>query len=271
MNADALERMSVTHYRDLDDFEASLMQSLDEILRSSDGAEPLRVNFPDVDNQSEAVGRSYNCQNCAVAFELASRGYNVVARPMPDCSSVGDMTKYFVGAELIAMGEAFDEVTLDALGYAQNIYLQYKAFRRKHGTANGSRIRKKFRRALDELMFYVSYENKVVGLKIRDWIAELPYGARGFIITGYFDSLDPMQRTTRFHVRNWVHDFSEAGFTVYDAQNYERIVKDFLNLDADELQKLVDPRDIYIMRTDNLLPTSKVCEAVITRELEQNL
>ena len=51
-----------------------------------------------------SAGRHYNCPNCASAFEMVERGYDVVARPKPNGSNVEDIEKLFKGGSLHNVG-----------------------------------------------------------------------------------------------------------------------------------------------------------------------
>lgn len=273
IDKDALSRMTVSrNCFATEKFHALPDQTMEAIEASRNGntINPGRVNYIDQEHPCwTTYGRDYNCQNCAVAFEMACRGYDVIAKPMLNGSNVGNMEKYFVGGRLIYLGEGFSDEVVEAISIFNNLRLQYKSFRKKHKGVR-SRVGKKYHQAMDSLMTEMSLQNARICQRMRDYILRMPDGARGILITGYVNSLD--RRTNRFHARNWVKKTDdEIGFVVYDAQDYDRTVKDFMGLDATEMYNMVDMRDIYFMRTDNLELTSEIRSAVITRSLAKDI
>ena len=88
-------------------------------------------------------------------------------------------------------------------------------------------------------------------MELIDKLRQGVYGKRGIIITGIMN--DAVLRTNVFHAFNYkVEDLAVQFFDAQDA------IEDAPR----ELPSLLDPRDVYIMRTDNLKLAPSVVEAV---------
>lgn len=199
----------------------------------------LTANHPDPDDRKH-LGRVFNCPNCASAYEMIRRGYDVVAREAPNGSNVGSIEKNFKGGKLESLTKSFDKDP-DAL------YLTKENYDAHRDPFWGHRQ-----------MLYDKVEKQVVGS-----LTSQGEGARGIVVTGWvrglggnIDDLD--RRTSGFHAFNYEVKGGKAVF--YDVQGAGRINhKGTTNTDWIWGS---DYRDIYAMRTDNLEPSEEICKAV---------
>jgi len=196
------------------------------------------------DDNPRGVGRHYNCQNCAVAFDMVERGYDVIARPRSDGSNVGDIASFYKGGQLKVIG-------VDHYGKDY-----YDAFNNWGGNYNTFKEKRAFNKFND---LHNKYANQAEGDVIRE-ITSQGSGSRGILVVGWHNNYDPKKRTTFFHAINYKNERGKVMF--YDAQD------DFEFNGHDRtfwISSDVDPREIFIMRTDNLEPSDYVGEAVISR------
>lgn len=209
-------------------------------------------------NRTDEQGYTYNCTNCAVALEMAWRGYDVKARPMPDGSNVGDVRRFFQGGILEQVKlKGISEYTLSIQKVGLDIYVQICNKKRKHKgyKANHDLYRwrkwKQFVFLMDEYVGSLHFNIYNAQVELTDKLRSGIYGKRGIIITGIMH--DAMLRTNVFHAFNYkVEDGTVQFFDAQDAiENAPR-----------ELPSLLDPRDVYILRTDNLKLAQSVVEAV---------
>ena len=211
-------------------------------------------------NRTDKQGYTYNCTNCAVALEMAWRGYDVKARPMPDGSNVGDVRRFFQGGALEQVKlSGISPYTLSVKDDAFNMYIQVQNKKRKHKgyKANRDFYRwrrwKKFKELTDEYILDVELDIGMAKLNLIYELSQCAYGKRGIIVTGIMNNFDAMLRTNVFHAFNYKVEDGAVQF--FDAQ-------DAMEDASRELPSLLDPRDVYILRTDNLKLAPSVVEAV---------
>ena len=184
------------------------------------------------------TGRQYNCPNCACAFEMVERGYDVVARRAVDGSNVGDIEKYFKGGEL-----------------KQASYSDWEDDEIKFKTLRNRRDWKAFdayRDALNE-----ARDKSVKALK--ETLEKQGVGARGIIVVGWLSSYS-LAPTTSFHAMNYRIE-SDGKLRLYDTQSYRKCNG------ADDLGVLYggDPRELHYMQTNNLDLDDSITQTVYSR------
>ena len=211
-------------------------------------------------NRTDEQGYTYNCTNCAVALEMAWRGYDVKARPMPDGSNVGDVRRFFQGGTLEHVNlNGISPYTLSVKDNAFNMYIQVQNKKRKHKGYKANRYLykwrrwKKFKDLTDEYILDVELDIGMAKLNLIYELSQCTYGKRGIIITGIMNNFDAMLRTNIFHAFNYKVEDGTVQF--YDVQ-------DPGNDGVCDLPIILDPRDVYILRTDNLKLAPSVVEAV---------
>lgn len=184
----------------------------------------LNINH-DPDNWNEFdMGRHYNCQNCACAFELVERGYNVRSQPMKNGSNVGDIAKYFKNGKLshVETDYKFDpsDNDEDSMRYYDEMSISYK----------------KLEKAL-----------------------VLSKDSRGIVVVGWTENdWDHSKKATGFHAMNYIVKNGEL--KMYDAQSsrkYEGTVYCWDYVFG------ADPREFYYMRTDNLELDPSIVQTVM--------
>lgn len=204
-----------------------------------------------INKPTSSAGHYYNCGACAVAFDLRLRGYDVIARPKPDGTNVGDLAEYYEGGYYY---QPFPTEYPDYLLRSWDKYVghckQLQAMKRRGvKSINRTRVYRKVGLSYDSYCACVSYERKEVIARLNKLIAS-QYGSYGIIILGFICSDDPNERTTVFHAINYCDG------TLYDAQE-GRIV----NL----VENNFDPREIMIIPTEGLQPKENVVELVANR------
>lgn len=210
-------------------------------------------------NRTDEQGYTYNCTNCAVALEMVWRGYDVKARPMPDGSNVGDVRRFFQGGTLEQVKlSGISEYALSVQKTGLDMYVQICNKKRKHKgyKANHDLYRwrkwKQFVGLMDEYVFALYADIGSAQGELIDKLRLGIYGKRGIIITGIMH--DAMLRTNVFHAFNYKVEDGTVQF--FDAQD---AIKDD---GVRDLPIILDPRDVYILRTDNLELAPSVVEAV---------
>lgn len=188
------------------------------------------------------TGREFNCPNCACAFEMIERGYDVVARRAVDGSNVGDIAKNFKGGELKQASYSDWE----------DNPLRLQAPKSKHE-------RKKWDRWMNEWSNELrKARDESIG-KLRDELETQGAGARGIIVVGWLPDYTT-DATTSFHALNYKIE-SDGYLTLYDSQSYRKCngVPDLGMLYG------CDPRELHYMRTDNLELNDSITQMVYSR------
>lgn len=178
-------------------------------------------------------GRVFNCQNCATAFEMRERGYDVQARRRDDGSNVGNITHSFKGGKLTSIDAGIDDDPF------------FKHSKDDYWTVAG---KGQYYPTLDRLQ-------KASFNKLETELKSQGPGARGIVVVGWPANYDDFRkRTSYFHAMNYIVD-KDNNVTLYDGQ---------INSTGDFLD--VDPRELMYMRTDNLELDSSVTDMVISRK-----
>lgn len=216
------------------------VEKLADLKRLDEGADTFstRYNINHPEGGTNKLGRSFNCPNCASAFEMTRRGYDVAARPAVNGSNVGDIAKNFKGGKL-------DLVTKDL--EVDDSYLTRENLRNNPDSFWGHRG-----------MVYEKVEKHVT-----DSLLSQGNGARGIMVTGWVRGLSGNSdnfgtRTAGFHAFNY--EVKDGKVIYYDGQSRRRS-----NLMGNTNTDWIwgsDYRDIYAMRTDNLEPSEEICKAV---------
>ena len=223
----------------LRDHPVETIQEMDRI-KTGSNLDDIRygINHPSLTKN----GRYYNCPNCATAFDMTERGYDVVARPKPNGSNVENIEDFFKGGKLNGVGvESYDKRYLDA-------YDKWKA-------KGGNYDSKEYDR--------FSFLHDQAAQKTRDnVVSELQSqkNSRGIIVVGWRIDANPRARTTEFHALNY--KVSNGKIMFFDAQS-KREYNGYT--DTEWIRWECDPREVFVMRTDNLEPSDRVGEAVISR------
>ena len=173
-------------------------------------------------------GRNYNCPNCACAFELVERGYDVVARRAVDGSNVGDISKYFVDGHFASDGNTAwtdDNIRFSSRPKDKR---EQRLFDRKL-----SKYYDDLNRTRDEVIDQFEQSIKSEGA-----------GARGIVVVGWLSN-ESTKPTTCFHALNY--KLEDGVVILYDTQDY-----DMANGCSTRYLGNFDPRELYHMRTDNL-------------------
>lgn len=210
--------------------------------------------------QRGKIGRVFNCQNCAAAFEMRARGYDVSARMREDASNVYHPEKWFDGGEFVVSDEYKDPF------YAKPYPKDPK----------------------EQVQFvtdYIAHCEKAFS-NFCGSLEKQGEGARGIVVVGWVQNMSKLtKRTGEFHAFNYIVKDKNVMFV--DAEGEQDLVfsksklleeaspGDFGIRDGDWLVKsrkpsvmmFMDPREWSYMRTDNLKPNNSITEAVINRRL----
>lgn len=225
-------------------------EKLADLRRLSSGADlseaRLNANHPVEEGDYATLGRSFNCPNCACAFEMIERGYNVTARRKPDGSNVGNIDGFFKGGKLSHASDSDwvdDEIRFES---------------RPKGRKEQKLYDKKLRQFYDNLER--ARENAVGDL--RNELDSQGNGARGIIVVGWLmDSSDTesMVPTTAYHALNYKVENGVAKLYDVQSRRYSRGTDDFGMLYG------CDPRELYLMRTDTLDIDESIAQTVYSR------
>lgn len=194
-----------------------------------------------INHPGQKNGRYYNCPNCAAAFDMVERGYDVIARPKPDGSNVEDIESFYKGGFLTNVGTE---------NYSKELLRSYDDYISSGKTRDGG---ERFRFLHDQ------YGQRTERQVIKE-LKSQGNNSRGILVVGWRMDEDPRARTTHFHALNYKIENGEIVF--YDAQS-KREYNGYRN--TDWIRWECDPREVFVMRTDNLQPSDKIGEAVISR------
>lgn len=221
------------------------LSELSRISKDSDiSALRLQINHPS--NEENAIGREFNCPNCACAFELQERGYDVTARRKPDGSNVGSIDKFFKNGKLVSASDT--NWKDDEIRFAE----------RPRGKKERMLYDQKLNQYYDGLM---KAREEVIG-NLRNEINSQGDGARGIIVVGWLmDNPDVYSTvpTTAFHALNYKVENGIA--KLYDTQSYRK------SRGTEEFGMLYgcDPRELYIMQTNILDIDESITQTVYSR------
>lgn len=195
------------------------------------------------------TGRVFNCQNCATAFEMRERGYDVQARRRDDGSNVGNITHSFKGGKLTSIDAGIDDDPF--FKHSEDDYWTV-AGKGHFNIKRWNSRRDQYYDKLDELQ-NASFTKLETELKSQG------SGARGILVVGWpANYKDFRKRTSYFHAMNYMVD-KDNKVTLYDGQidNTGNIDRFFID---------ADPRELMYMRTDNLELDPSVTDMVISRK-----
>lgn len=205
------------------------------------------INHP---NDGTDKGRGYNCPNCALAFDMTERGYDVIARPKPYRSNVENVENFFINGKLTPVIP--DDDPFDMMD-SYNKWEQFNKLKDADESIKKKDVdnaRKAYWDSInDAAVKAIDKTNKLI-LRQGD-------GARGIIVQGFMVSDDPRERTTAYHAFNYKVENGKIRF--YDVEGRNPIHQNgHAGLDEDA----IDPRELYIMRTDNLELSPNCTEGV---------
>ena len=223
---------------------------------------PIRDNINNPVGEDNYTGRSYNCPNCAVAFEMTERGYAVSARPKPNGSNVEDIESFFKGGALVKFdAEGLSKEALDIMRESDKAWNE--ALKNGKDPWNDPKARE-----LDEKADKVLVETyKRINNKIEETLKAQGEGARGIMVAGWignygWSNID--ERTNAFHAFNY--KVTKNGVQFHDVEGRREHEH---NGSYDGWKGEYDPRDIYFMRTDNLELNDNVGEAVYSHPIRR--
>lgn len=248
-----------------------------------------RINSSQGDGTSE--GREFNCQNCAVAFEMVKRGYDVKSRPMKTGSNVGDITKNFKDGKLERIFKEVDpskwKESEQYLNQIKQIYdeennrsnAQKTPLQKLKERIKGSNSLRRYE--IDENDHDVAkYEGALQEAysNLRTSLQNQGEGARGIVVEGFLsintvDDIMKGDRATAFHAMNYEVG-KDGKIMIFDTQSHRmsknlgREVQEYSNgnIVFPGFADTIDPREIYVMRTDNLEPSEEITKAVYSRK-----
>lgn len=237
---------SAYHYKEkgkfVDTHESESLKSLRRI-KSGDDISAIRFN---INHSDDKWSHSYNCPNCAAAFDMVERGYNVCARGKPSGSNVENIETFFKGGKLTAINSGklsnMKEIrnAFDAYTKAQN------KSRRKREKA-GNKLREEYDKAkevaIDATLKQLSSQGE---------------GARGILVVGWQMTYNPSYRAYGYHALNY--KIENGTPTFYDSQSSSK--SDYNGNKKTDFLWGADPREIYTMRTDTLEPSEEMTKAV---------
>lgn len=226
------------------------IEKMGEMLRISKNADINDIRFK-INHPGDKTGRFYNCPNCATAFEMVERGYDVEARPKKNGSNVEDIESFFKNGSLKPSGvNELSDKTIDA----------WKAYKEYSNRPKPLRSDKTWDDLQNKYFYYHELDGERAMKNTLKEIEDQGKGSRGIIVVGWFVEADPSYKTTMFHALNYKNENGKVVF--YDTQS-KRQYNGYT--DSSFLQYDVDPREIFLMRTDNLEMSDRVGEAVASR------
>ena len=207
-------------------------------------------------NAGETEGRLYNCANCALAFEMVMRGYDVKARPVPDGTNVGDIDHYVVGSNFFHFPYAMSNSLMHTYEIANNHRHQFWAMKRKHGHEDKRwRVNRKLRVSLERYFDTLDEERENLFEDVcsfmsnhRDW-----FGSRGIVVVGIMRDMNPAETPRIYHAINYA--FFQGEIRFYDTQSRKH-VQDLAPF------RYINPHEVYIMRTDDKEISPDIVECV---------
>lgn len=197
-----------------------------------------RINHP----TPREDGHAYNCPNCAAAFELLCRGYDVQANPAQHGSNVGNIERFFVNGRLDCVSPDIE------FPEAPKVPVPWDG---------DPRTRRKREKIWDKFYDARRQMYKNLEQQTTEHILSQGEAARGIIVVGWNASEDGSVRTTAFHAFNY--RVENGSIMWYDTQSSGKCVG-YPNMRV--WSDYVDPRDVYIMRTDNLELSEHITSAV---------
>ena len=225
------------------------IEKLSELARLPEGASIVEARNNINHGTATGEGRSYNCPNCAAAFDMVERGYSVSARPKKDGSNVEDIESFYKGGKL----EAVSPKALDPyMSRLKEAYARCEMYR------DDERKRKEYKKAYyDCCDIFTEAKSDMRAATVKNLLSQ-GEGARGVLVVGWHTDINPTKRTMAYHALNYKVENGTPTF--YDAQS-RKPAKQNGDKDSRFLYG-VDPREVYVMRTDNLKPSDEITRAV---------
>ena len=220
-------------------FQQNPVEQIDNMRKIQDGSDIHKIRYG-INHGGTDAGRHYNCPNCAAAFDMVERGYDVIARPKANGSNVGDIEKLFVGSKLDHVGK--EELDPEV----------YKAYKKYGSKTDVGRLTK-----YDKLWYEEAGRTEAA---LMNQLRSQKVGERGIVVVGWRENEDPSERTTLFHAINY--KIEKDGPTFYDTQSRHDYdgYKDSLWIIED-----CDPREVFMMKTTDLEPSSNIGRFVHSR------
>lgn len=169
--------------------------------------------------------RTYNCPNCALAFEMTNRGYDVKSRPAKVGSNVGYIEKFFKDAKLKNSDYNPGEDGETDIGMM--------------GLNAGKKLR-------DEIL-----NEGGRGIIVIGWASDSLMYEGDFSKTG---------RTTKYHAINYKVENGDV--KIFDTQSTHDFKNKGIPFMETSSWYYSDPRELYYMRTDNASINDNIGEAV---------
>lgn len=210
----------------------------------------MNINHPDGDNM---IGRDYNCPNCAAAFELTERGYDVIARRKKPGSNVENVEDFFKGGKLQNVGGETEIPPYPEMIEKFSLLPTVK----KHQQELNSATRKQFWDSVD-------VATKEAEANVKQYGEQQGIGARGLFVVGWIEDPKMAKRTTAFHAMNYkvvAGRNGEPEIKIFDTQS-RKAYKQNGDVKLKDILYDADPRDVYMMRTDTLELSDKIAQAV---------
>lgn len=200
------------------------------------------------------AGRHYNCPNCATAFDMVQRGYNVQSRPKANGSNVEDIESYFNGGKLKHVGTT---------QYSREVFEAYKNYEATYDHKKNPWEQSPEHDAAYEKLWKAN--DKFAQETEKSVMKELNSqkdGSWGIVVVGWRMDNNPSARTDCYHALNYKKENGKVKF--YDTQSHSTRKNNGYS-DSSWIRYDCDPREIFVMQTNNLEPSDKVGEAVISR------
>lgn len=205
------------------------------------------INHPSSENSSD-VGRHYNCPNCAAAFDMQERGYDVFARPSKNGLHPADVEAMFKGGDLRGVHNEMTPRVTSKLSKLYNI-AESDYGRRGKG-------------AWDQYSSILSRQQQRTADYTIQAIRSQGINNRGVIVVGWLGDPSFKDRTTSYHAFNY--KTINGVVTFYDTQSKQKEkINGFSTEQADKgFFTEIDPREVFLMRTSDVEPTERIMSAV---------
>lgn len=231
-------------------------------------------------------GGTYNCSNCATAYELRRRGYDVVSRSEIDGTKMKDITKFFSGARAINVGEDNKNNPLFNDSRIKSIYEKYDKLikdAKKQGKNSDVWMLKydredevwadEFNNDVGDMLSKLHKMQEDTADKLCDALIKMPNGSRGAITIGWapeegFEgSMFAGRQATSFHAINY--EKQKGIVYIVDSQSgdvtYFKTLKDANGGYPVIKPDYIDPRSLSYIPLDSLeINKDAVVDAVIS-------
>ena len=200
--------------------------------------------------------RRNNCPNCSAAFDMQERGYDVIAKPAPKDLKQSDLESLYNGGKLRQVSDNMDRESARKLGEL------YKTAMNDYG----SKAAKAWNKYYEGLTAHQMNTARNTEQEIRSQ----GKNARGVIVVGWLDNPSLKRRSSSYHAFNYKNNNGIVSF--YDMQSSDRDMLEGMPMSraARDFFLEVDPRDVFLMRTDNLEPSEAIMSAVYSPDRSLN-